>query len=119
MQENRDFAVTTEQRMLVCCSVVERIYHADMPGFSIGSAWDSEVIDVILAQGTRDIADDSLRQSALNGRLRSGAVLMALGKMAGHASGAAVNPMGHRDRRKFQRSDRVSARRLGVGDYGS
>jgi NitT/TauT family transport system substrate-binding protein len=50
MKQNRAFTVKSEQRTLgVRQSVVEKIYDAEMPGFSIDGAWDPEVIDVIRA----------------------------------------------------------------------
>jgi ABC-type nitrate/sulfonate/bicarbonate transport system substrate-binding protein len=48
MRANRDFTVKSEQRTLdVRQSVVERIYDAQMPGFSMDGAWDPQAIDVI------------------------------------------------------------------------
>jgi NitT/TauT family transport system substrate-binding protein len=48
MKANRDFAVKSEQRTLdVRQSVVEKIYDAQMEGFSLDGAWDPEAIDVI------------------------------------------------------------------------
>ncbi len=50
MKQNRAFTVKSEQRTLgVRQSVVEKIYDAEMPGFSIDGTWDPEVIDVIRA----------------------------------------------------------------------
>jgi ABC-type nitrate/sulfonate/bicarbonate transport system substrate-binding protein len=48
MKANREFAVKSEQRTLdVRRSVVEKIYDAQMDGFSLDGAWDPEAIDVI------------------------------------------------------------------------
>jgi NitT/TauT family transport system substrate-binding protein len=48
MKANREFAVKSEQRTLdVRQSVVEKIYDAQMAGFSLDGAWDPEAIDVI------------------------------------------------------------------------
>jgi NitT/TauT family transport system substrate-binding protein len=48
MKANREFAVKSEQRTLdVRQSVVEKIYNAQMEGFSLDGAWDPEAIDVI------------------------------------------------------------------------
>jgi NitT/TauT family transport system substrate-binding protein len=48
MKANREFAVKSEQRTLdVRQSVVEKIYDAQMEGFSLDGAWDPEAIDVI------------------------------------------------------------------------
>ena len=48
MKANRDFTVKSEQRTLdVRRSVVEKIYDAQMAGFSLDGAWDPEAIDVI------------------------------------------------------------------------
>jgi NitT/TauT family transport system substrate-binding protein len=50
MRANRDFTVKSEQRTLdVRQSIVEKIYDAQMTGFSADGAWDSEAIDVIRA----------------------------------------------------------------------
>jgi NitT/TauT family transport system substrate-binding protein len=50
MKQNRAFTVKSEQRTLgVRQSVVEKIYDAEMPGFSIDGTWDPEVIDAIRA----------------------------------------------------------------------
>src|SRR5467141_1876499 len=48
MKANREFTVKSEQRTLdVRQSVVEKIYDAQMAGFSLDGAWDPEAIDVI------------------------------------------------------------------------
>jgi NitT/TauT family transport system substrate-binding protein len=48
MKENREFTVKSEQRTLdVRQSIVEKIYDAQMVGFSADGAWDPEAIDVI------------------------------------------------------------------------
>jgi NitT/TauT family transport system substrate-binding protein len=48
MRANREFTVKSEQRTLdVRQSVVEKIYDAQMAGFSLDGAWDPEAIDVI------------------------------------------------------------------------
>ena len=48
MKANRDFTVNSEQRTLeVRRNIVEKIYDAQMPGFSTDGAWDSRAIDVI------------------------------------------------------------------------
>jgi len=48
MKANREFTVKSEQRTLdVRQSVVEKIYDAQMEGFSLDGAWDPEAIDVI------------------------------------------------------------------------
>jgi len=48
MMANREFTVKSEQRTLdVRQSVVEKIYDAQMAGFSLDGAWDPEAIDVI------------------------------------------------------------------------
>jgi len=48
MKANRDFTVKSEQRTLdVRRSVVEKIYDAQMAGFSLDGAWDPQAIDVI------------------------------------------------------------------------
>jgi NitT/TauT family transport system substrate-binding protein len=48
MKENREFTVKSEQRTLdVRQSIVEKIYDAQMVGFSMDGAWDPEAIDVI------------------------------------------------------------------------
>jgi ABC-type nitrate/sulfonate/bicarbonate transport system substrate-binding protein len=48
MRDNRDFTVKSEQRTLdVRASVVEKIYDAQMAGFSPDGTWDPEAIDVI------------------------------------------------------------------------
>jgi ABC-type nitrate/sulfonate/bicarbonate transport system substrate-binding protein len=48
MRDNRDFTVKSEQRTLdVRASVVEKIYDAQMVGFSPDGTWDPEAIDVI------------------------------------------------------------------------
>ena len=48
MKANRDFTVKSEQRTLdVRQSVVEKIYDAQMAGFSPDGAWDPAAIDVI------------------------------------------------------------------------
>ena len=48
MKQNRDFTVKSEQRTLdVRQSIVERIYDAQMEGFSTDGTWDPEAIDVI------------------------------------------------------------------------
>jgi ABC-type nitrate/sulfonate/bicarbonate transport system substrate-binding protein len=48
MKANREFTVKSEQRTLdVRRSVVEKIYDAQMDGFSLDGAWDPEAIDVI------------------------------------------------------------------------
>jgi NitT/TauT family transport system substrate-binding protein len=50
MKENREFTVKSEQRTLdVRQSIVEKIYDAQMVGFSLDGAWDPEAIDVIRA----------------------------------------------------------------------
>jgi NitT/TauT family transport system substrate-binding protein len=50
MRANRDFTVKSEQRTLdVRQSIVEKIYDAQMAGFSADGAWDLEAIDVIRA----------------------------------------------------------------------
>jgi NitT/TauT family transport system substrate-binding protein len=50
MKANREFAVKSEQRTLdVRQSVMERIYDAQMDGFSADGTWDPEAIDVIRA----------------------------------------------------------------------
>jgi ABC-type nitrate/sulfonate/bicarbonate transport system substrate-binding protein len=50
MKENREFTVKSEQRTLdVRQSIVERIYDAQMAGFSMDGSWDPEAIDVIRA----------------------------------------------------------------------
>jgi len=48
MKADRAFTVNSEMRTLeVRQSIVERIYDAQMPGFSIDGAWDRQAIDVI------------------------------------------------------------------------
>jgi NitT/TauT family transport system substrate-binding protein len=48
MKANRDFTVKSEARTIdVRQSVVEKIYNAQMDGFSLDGAWDPEAIDVI------------------------------------------------------------------------
>jgi hypothetical protein len=48
MRANREFTVKSEQRTLdVRQSVVEKIYDAQIIGFSPDGAWDSQAIDVI------------------------------------------------------------------------
>jgi NitT/TauT family transport system substrate-binding protein len=48
MKANREFTVKSEQRTLdVRRSVVEKIYDAQMDGFSLDGTWDPEAIDVI------------------------------------------------------------------------
>jgi len=48
MKENREFTVKSEQRTLdVRQSIVEKIYDAQMVGFSLDGSWDPEAIDVI------------------------------------------------------------------------
>jgi NitT/TauT family transport system substrate-binding protein len=48
MKANREFTVKSEQRTLdVRQSVVEKIYDAQIAGFSLDGAWDPEAIDVI------------------------------------------------------------------------
>src|SRR5262249_5054637 len=48
MKANREFTVKSEQRTIdVRQSVVEKIYDAQMVGFSLDGAWDPEAIDVI------------------------------------------------------------------------
>ncbi len=48
MKANRDFTVASEQRTIeVRRSVAERVYDAQMPGFSTDGAWDPQAIDVI------------------------------------------------------------------------
>ena len=48
MMANRNFTVASEQRTLeVRRSVAERVYDAQMPGFSTDGAWDMQAIDVI------------------------------------------------------------------------
>jgi ABC-type nitrate/sulfonate/bicarbonate transport system substrate-binding protein len=48
MKANREFTIKSEQRTLdVRLSVVEKIYDAQMAGFSADGAWDPEAIDVI------------------------------------------------------------------------
>jgi NitT/TauT family transport system substrate-binding protein len=48
MKANREFTVKSEQRTIdVRQSVVEKIYDAQMAGFSLDGAWDPEAIDVI------------------------------------------------------------------------
>ena len=48
MRANRDFTIKSEQRTLdVRQSVVEKIYDAQMAGFSADGAWDPAAIDVI------------------------------------------------------------------------
>jgi len=48
MKANREFTVKSEQRTIdVRQSVVEKIYDAQMAGFSHDGAWDPEAIDVI------------------------------------------------------------------------
>jgi ABC-type nitrate/sulfonate/bicarbonate transport system substrate-binding protein len=48
MKANREFTVKSEQRTLdVRQSVVEKIYDAQMAGFSLDGAWDPEAIEVI------------------------------------------------------------------------
>jgi NitT/TauT family transport system substrate-binding protein len=48
MKANREFTVKSEQRTLdVRQSVVEKIYDAQMAGFSLDGTWDAEAIDVI------------------------------------------------------------------------
>lgn len=48
MRANRDFTVKSEQRTLdVRQSIVEKIYDAQMAGFSADGAWDPEAIEVI------------------------------------------------------------------------
>jgi len=50
MRADRAFTVKSEMRTLeVRQSIVERIYDAQMPGFSADGAWDPEAIDVIRA----------------------------------------------------------------------
>ena len=50
MKQNREFTVVSEQRTLdVRRSVIEKIYDAQMGGFSPDGAWDPEAIDVIRA----------------------------------------------------------------------
>jgi NitT/TauT family transport system substrate-binding protein len=50
MRANREFTVKSEQRVLdVRQSIVEKIYDAQMAGFSADGAWDPEAIDVIRA----------------------------------------------------------------------
>jgi ABC-type nitrate/sulfonate/bicarbonate transport system substrate-binding protein len=50
MKSDRAFTVKSETRTLeVRPSIVERIYDAQMPGFSTDGAWDKEAIDVIRA----------------------------------------------------------------------
>ena len=50
MKQNREFTVVSEQRTLdVRRSVIEKIYDAQMGGFSLDGAWDPEAIDVIRA----------------------------------------------------------------------
>jgi NitT/TauT family transport system substrate-binding protein len=48
MKANREFTVKSEQRTIdVRQSVVEKIYDAQMAGFSLDGAWDPKAIDVI------------------------------------------------------------------------
>ena len=78
MRANREFTVSSEQRTLeVRRSVMERVYDAQMPGFSTDGAWDHEGDrrDPLFAQGTRDIARHARRQGALHRQVRSGPVL--------------------------------------------
>jgi len=50
MKANRDFTVKSEQRTLdVRQSIIDKIYDAQMAGFSTDGAWDPEAIDVIRA----------------------------------------------------------------------
>jgi NitT/TauT family transport system substrate-binding protein len=50
MRANRDFTVKSEQRTLdVRQSIIEKIYDAQIAGFSADGAWDPEAIDVIRA----------------------------------------------------------------------
>jgi ABC-type nitrate/sulfonate/bicarbonate transport system substrate-binding protein len=50
MKANREFTVKSEQRTLdVRQSIVEKIYDAQMVGFSLDGSWDPEAIDVIRA----------------------------------------------------------------------
>jgi ABC-type nitrate/sulfonate/bicarbonate transport system substrate-binding protein len=50
MRANREFTVNSEQRTLdVRRHIVERIYDAQMVGFSMDGTWDPEAIDVIRA----------------------------------------------------------------------
>jgi NitT/TauT family transport system substrate-binding protein len=50
MRANRDFAVKSTQRTLdVRQSIIEKIYDAQIAGFSADGAWDPEAIDVIRA----------------------------------------------------------------------
>jgi NitT/TauT family transport system substrate-binding protein len=50
MKANREFTVKSEQRTLdVRTHIVERIYDAQMVGFSLDGTWDPEAIDVIRA----------------------------------------------------------------------
>jgi NitT/TauT family transport system substrate-binding protein len=50
MKANREFTVNSEQRTLdVRRHIVERIYDAQMVGFSMDGTWDPEAIDVIRA----------------------------------------------------------------------
>jgi ABC-type nitrate/sulfonate/bicarbonate transport system substrate-binding protein len=50
MRANREFAVKSEQRTIdVKRSVIEKIYDAQIAGFSADGAWDPEAIDVIRA----------------------------------------------------------------------
>jgi NitT/TauT family transport system substrate-binding protein len=50
MRANREFTVKSEQRTLdVRQSIIDKIYDAEMAGFSADGAWDPEAIDVIRA----------------------------------------------------------------------
>ena len=50
MRANREFTVKSEQRTIdVKRSVIEKIYDAQIAGFSADGAWDPEAIDVIRA----------------------------------------------------------------------